>query len=93
MNEGLAMALGGGAIQGMQQAETRNGFFQWLSGNYGQLTDSLRDIACVVRPETCAGGYAGQPPVIVQEDKSLKSYFLILGVLILLVLVVLLVKK
>lgn len=87
------MALGGGAVQGMQQAEPRSGFFRWLSENYGQLAGSFRDIACAVRPESCAGGYAGQPPVIIQEDKSLKNYFFILGVLILLVLVVLLVKK
>ena len=81
-------------MQGMQQADTKKGFFNWLSGNYGQVTDSVRDIACLFKPETCAGGYAGQPPVIVQqEDPGAKNYFLILGVLILLVLVVLLVKK
>ena len=93
MYEDLASTLGGGAISGMQQAETRNsGFFKWLSENYGQLTGSFRDVACIIRPDTCAGGANGQPPVIVREDTTTKNYFLILGVLLLLVLVVLLVN-
>ena len=77
----------------MQEADTKKGFFNWLSGNYGQVTDSVRDIACLFKPETCAGGSAGQPAVIIQEDSGAKNYFIIIGVLILLVLVVLIVKK
>ena len=73
--------------------EPKSGFLKWLSGNYGELTGSLRDVACIFRPETCAGGAGGQPPVIIREDSTAKTYFFILGALILLVLLVLLVKK
>jgi len=65
------------------------GFLNWLSGNYSEVTDSIRDIACIIKPETCAGGGpASQPTVIVQDDPSAKNYFLMLGALIVLVLVV-----
>lgn len=73
--------------------QPKSGFLKWLSENYGELTGSFRDVACIFRPETCAGGAGGQPPAIIQEDTSAKTYFLILGALILLVLLVLLVKK
>lgn len=69
------------------------GFLNWLSGNYGEVTDSVRDIACLFKPETCAGGASNQPAVIVQQEDSAKTYFLIIGVLIVLVLIVLLAKR
>lgn len=82
-------------MQGYQQAtqEGRNRFLQWLGANYGGIADSIRDIACIFRPETCQGGGSGQPTVVVQEDGSVKIYFLILGALILLLLVVILLKR
>lgn len=92
----MANAIGGAAVSGYQQAQGngRSGFLDWLAANYGGLTDSFRDIACILKPETCQpGGNGQQPTVIVQGDGTTKTYFLILGVLVLLVLVVILLKK
>ena len=92
----MANAIGGAAVSGYQQAQgsSRSGFLDWLASNYGGLTDSFRDIACIFRPETCQAGAMGQQPtVIVQDSGTTKTYFLILGVLVLLVLAVVLLKK
>lgn len=96
MGDDIANVLGGAAASGYQQAQENRGsrFLQWLGANYGGLTDSFRDIACIFRPETCQAGAPGQQPtVIVQDDGTTKTYFIILGVLVLLVLVVILLKR